>query len=40
MVDFKKRTYSCNARFNFRIFAPGTYQIDVIVPMVTQVPKK
>lgn len=33
-------TYSCNARFNFRTFAPGTYQIDVIVPMVKRVPKK
>lgn len=33
-------TYSCNARFNFRTFSPGTYQIDVIVPMVKRVSKK
>jgi len=29
-------TYSCNVRFSFRTFAPGTYQIDVIVPQVTR----
>ena len=31
-------TYSCNARFSFRTYAPGTYLIEVIVPQVTRVP--
>lgn len=31
-------TYSCNARFSFQAFAPGTYEIDVIVPQVVRVP--
>ncbi len=39
-LDLPYNTYSCNARLNFRTFAPGTYQIDVIIPMVTRVPKK
>jgi len=30
-------TYSCNARFSFQAFVPGTYQVDVIVPQVTRV---
>lgn len=29
-------TYSCNARFSFQTFTPGTYKIDVIVPQVTR----
>lgn len=31
-------TYSCNFRFSFQTFAPGTYEIDVIVPQVVRVP--
>lgn len=39
-LELPYNTYSCNARFNFRTFSPGTYQIDVIVPMVKRVSKK
>ena len=39
-LELPYNTYSCNARFNVRVFAPGTYQVDVIVPLVTRVPKK
>lgn len=31
-------TYSCNVRFSFRAFVPGTYQIDIVVPGVVRVP--
>ena len=37
-LELPYNTYSCNARFNFRCFVPGTYKIDVIVPQVTRVP--
>jgi len=35
-LELPYNTYSCNVRFAFRAFAPGTYQIDVIVPQVSR----
>lgn len=37
-LELPYNTYSCNARFSFRAFAPGTYEIEVIVPQVIRVP--
>lgn len=36
-LDLPYNTYSCNARFSFRTFGPGTYEIDIIVPQVLRV---
>lgn len=35
-LNLPYNTYSCNARFSFRAFSPGTYQVDVIIPQVTR----
>lgn len=38
-LDLPYNTYSCNARFSFRSFVGGTYQVDVIIPQVVRVTK-
>ncbi|WP_343563173.1 hypothetical protein [Sphingobacterium sp.] len=36
-LELPYNTYSCNARFSFQAFVPGTYQVEVIVPQVVRV---